>query len=51
MSKRGLKRDWKKSMALRFDYNNMMSEYVGAKEGITTKEINSLKPYARNAAK
>ncbi|MBR1676081.1 MAG: glucose-6-phosphate isomerase [Clostridia bacterium] len=49
MSKRGLKRDWKRSMALRFDYNNMMSEYVGEKEGITTKEINSLKPYAVKA--
>lgn len=28
---------------IRFDYNNMMSEYIGQKEGITDKDISSIK--------
>ena len=32
-------RKWKESMRLRLDYNNMMAEFVGNKEGFTRKEI------------
>ena len=34
---------------LRFDYNNMMSLYVGEKEGITTTELNSYFEFSKNA--
>lgn len=34
---------WQKSMRLKVDYNNMTEEFVGAKEGISDKEIKSLK--------
>jgi len=32
-------RKWKESMRLRLDYNNMMSDFVGSKEGFTKKQI------------
>ena len=32
-------RKWKESMRLRLDYNNMMAEFVGTKQGFTRKEI------------
>ena len=32
-------RKWKESMRLRLDYNNMMAEFVGSKEGFTKKQI------------
>ena len=32
-----------KNQQIRFDYNNMMSEYVGAKEGISVLEISTQK--------
>lgn len=35
---------WKKSMTIKLDYNNMMSDYVGAKEGFTDKDIKNLAP-------
>lgn len=34
---------------IKFDYNNMMNSYVGAKEGITEKELNSVKPLCQKA--
>ncbi len=32
-------RKWKESMRLRLDYNNMMTDFVGTREGFTKKEI------------
>ncbi len=32
-------RKWKESMRLRLDYNNMMADFVGNKEGFTKKQI------------
>ena len=32
-------RKWKDSMRLRLDYNNMMAEFVGTKEGFTKKQV------------
>lgn len=32
-----------------FDYNNMMSEYVGEKEGITSSEFDKIAPIAKKA--
>ncbi|MFI3229484.1 MAG: glucose-6-phosphate isomerase [Bacillota bacterium] len=34
---------------IRFDYNNMMSAYVGEKEGISPKELSAIKPLAKTA--
>ena len=31
--------EWQKSMKIRLDYNNMMSEFVGEKEGISEKTL------------
>lgn len=39
----------KKAESIRFDYNNMMSVYVGAKEGLTDKDINAVKAKAAEA--
>ncbi len=50
MAKRYQNREWKKSMALRLDYNNMTSEFVGEKEGFTKKDLNAMKPAAEKAA-
>ncbi|MBO4323380.1 MAG: glucose-6-phosphate isomerase [Clostridia bacterium] len=41
--------DWKKSMRLRLDYNNMMQEAVGEKEGFTLKDIDSYRKVAAEA--
>ena len=30
---------WRKSMQLKLDYNNMMAEYIGEKEGLTEKDF------------
>ena len=30
---------WRKDMKIKIDYNNMMSEYVGEKEGFTAKDF------------
>lgn len=49
MAKRYQNREWKKSMQLRLDYNNMMSEYVGEKEGFTVKMLNSVRSKALKA--
>ncbi|MBE5742162.1 MAG: glucose-6-phosphate isomerase [Clostridiales bacterium] len=49
MAKRYQNREWKNSMRLRLDYNNMMSEFVGKNEGFTTKEINQVKGKALEA--
>jgi glucose-6-phosphate isomerase len=35
--------------SIRFDYNNMMSVYVGAKEGFTDKDLDAVKPLAAEA--
>lgn len=35
--------------AIRFDYNNMMSDYVGEKEGFTDKDLSSIKQKIENA--
>ncbi|MFA5449332.1 MAG: glucose-6-phosphate isomerase [Clostridia bacterium] len=41
----------KEYQAIRFDYNNMMSAYIGEKEGISNKELKSVAPIAANAHK
>ncbi len=41
--------NWRKSMALKMDYNNMMADFIGAKEGFTDKELSSNKKLAENA--
>lgn len=43
--------EWKKSMSLRLDYNNMMAEFVGEKEGFTEKDIASMSGEAKRAHK
>ena len=40
--------EWKKSMRLRLDYNNMMQEFVGD-EGYTAKDISAYKKSAQTA--
>ena len=49
MAKRYLNREWRNSMRIRLDYNNMMSEFVGEKEGFTLKMINSERSNALRA--
>ena len=39
----------KKVENIRFDYNNMMSTYVGKEQGITDKELSAIKPLAKQA--
>lgn len=41
--------DWKKSMRLSFDFNNMMSEFIG-EEGIQWEQIKALEPRLKEAA-
>ncbi len=43
MEKKMSKREWQNSMKVRVDYNNMMAEFVGAKEGFTVKEFDAIK--------
>ena len=38
MAKRYQNKDWKRSMTLRLDFNNMMQDFIGD-EGITKDEI------------
>ncbi|MBE7090018.1 MAG: glucose-6-phosphate isomerase [Clostridiales bacterium] len=41
---------WRKQMQIKLDYNNMMAEFIGEKEGFTDKEIkNGVKQFADNA--
>ena len=41
---------WRKQMQIKFDYNNMMADFVGEKEGFTDKEIKTgIKQYAESA--
>jgi len=49
MAKRYTSRDFVKSMNLKFDYNNMMAEFIGEKQGFSKKEINAYKEQAKNA--
>ena len=39
----------KQQLKLRFDYNNMMDKFVGAKEGITDSDIATMTPFAVDA--
>ena len=48
MSKDYLKKDFKKSMTLRLDYNNMMQEFVGA-DGLTKADFKANKSVIENA--
>ena len=32
--------EWRKSMELKLDYNNMMADYVGEKEGFSANVFN-----------
>ena len=41
-------KDWRNSMRIRFDYNNMMQEYIGD-EGISIDELKAHASLARNA--
>ena len=49
MAKRYMNREWRNSMRIRLDYNNMMSEFVGEKEGFTLKMINQERSKALSA--
>ena len=40
---------WQKSMELKLDYNNMMSDFIGEKEGFSSKELLASKNIAKNA--
>ena len=43
--------EWQKSMQLKLDYNNMMAEFIGEKEGFTDKELKAAKNLAEAAHK
>lgn len=49
MSIKYTSKKWQKSMRLRYDYNNMMKEYVGDAEGYSRNDVNCLKVQAKNA--
>ena len=51
MAKNYKNAEWKKSMRLRLDYNNMMREFIGEEEGFTKKELDYYKPMAQEALK
>lgn len=40
---------WQKNMELKLDYNNMMSDFIGEKEGFSSKELLASKNIAKNA--
>ena len=40
---------WRKQMELKLDYNNMMKEYVGEKEGFSAKDISDSKKIVADA--
>jgi glucose-6-phosphate isomerase len=48
--KRYRQQKWKEDMKIRFDFNNMMEEFVGAKEGIHKKDILAIEDKIRKAA-
>jgi len=48
---KALCQSWKESMKLRFDFNNMMAEFIGEEEGITKSQIEALMPKLQAAAK
>ena len=41
-------KEWRESMKLRYDFNNMMDSYIEG-EGISDKQLSSLKPLAKKA--
>lgn len=43
--------DWRKSMQLKLDYNNMMADYVGEEQGFAVKDLNEYKKVAADAYK
>ena len=49
MAKRYFNKEWRNSMRIRLDYNNMMSEFVGEKEGFTLKMLNGERSNALKA--
>ena len=44
-----MSKEWRKSMALKLDYNNMMKEYVGEKEGFSAETLLKNKKLAEDA--
>ena len=42
---------WRKNMTLKLDYNNMMADYIGEKEGYTTTDIANSKKIVSEAYK
>ncbi len=40
---------WQKNMQLKLDYNNMMADFIGEKEGFSAKELAGAKKVAQNA--
>lgn len=45
------KSEWRKSMQLKIDYNNMMAEFVGKKEGFVVKDFTNNKKIINEAFK
>ena len=45
------KADWRKSMELKLDYNNMMADYIGEKEGFSADVFNKNKKVISDAFK
>lgn len=43
--------NWRKSMELKIDYNNMMADFIGQKEGFTEKDFSDNKKLISNAYK
>ena len=41
---------WKESMKIRVDFNNMMSDFIGEKDGIQTSQIDALQDRLKKAA-
>jgi glucose-6-phosphate isomerase len=48
--KRYRQQKWKEDMKIRFDFNNMMEEFVGPKEGINKEDILAIEDKIRKAA-
>ena len=44
-----IKKDWKNSMKIKLDYNNMMAEFIGKENGFTDKDLSAAKKIAENA--
>ena len=45
------KTDWRKSMELKVDYNNMMADYIGADQGFTLDDFSANKKVVNDAYK